>query len=143
MYKIGQQLQKSTEYKEHTMKRMRYIVSFTWKESYKTMVESLAGSEGCKCRADAHTESRSGPDYKEQDVFEHVIKVFSSNETDTCSIGSVWDYKANPNRRIVALTWFAKKRKQHFILKRIKKPKIPVTPNALKQPMSERLKLLK
>ena len=29
MYKIGQQLQKSTEYKEHTMKRMRYIVSFT------------------------------------------------------------------------------------------------------------------
>lgn len=105
------------------MKRLRYIISFTWKESYKTMFESLAGSEGWKCRADARTESRSGPDYKEQDVFEHVLKAFSSNKADTCSIGSVWDYKANPNRRIVALTWFAKKPEAAFYIKTDKEAK--------------------
>ena len=125
MYKSRQQLQNSTENKEHTMKRMRYIIPFTWKESYKTMFESLAGSEGWKCRADAHAESRSGPDYKEQDVFEHVLKAFSSNEADICSIGSVWDYKANPNRRIVALTWFAKKTGTAFYIKTDKEAKDP------------------
>lgn len=99
------------------MKRMRYIISFTWKESYKTMFESLAAAEGWKCRADAHTESRSGPDYKEQDIFEHILKAFSSNKADTCSIGSAWDYKANLNRKIVTLAWFAKKPEAAFYIK--------------------------
>ena len=64
------------------MNRLRYIIPFTWKEPYKTMFSSLSESGGWKCRTDAHEKSESGIDYKEQDIYEHILKAFSNNIMD-------------------------------------------------------------
>lgn len=96
------------------MNRLRYITSFTWKEPYKKVFSGLSAAEGWKCRTDAHERSNSGIDYKEQDIFEHILKAFSNNVTDKNAIGSVWDYKMDSNKAIKKLTWFIKRPEKPF-----------------------------
>ena len=78
------------------------------------MFSGLSAAEGWKCRTDAHERSNSGIDYKEQDIFEHILKAFSNNVTDKNAIGSVWDYKMDSNKAIKKLTWFIKRPEKPF-----------------------------
>lgn len=103
------------------MNRLRYIIPFTWKEPYKTMFSSLSDSGGWKCRIDAHEKSESGIDYKEQDIYEHILKAFSNNITDKNAIGSVWDYKTDSHKSIKKLTWFIKRPELPFYIDTEKK----------------------
>ena len=96
------------------MNRLRYIIPFTWREPYKNMFSSLSAAGGWKCRADAHSESGSGVDYKEQDIYEHILKSFSNDIVDTHAIGSVWDYKTDSHKAIKKLTWFVKRPETTF-----------------------------
>ena len=98
----------------NVMNRLRYIIPFTWKESYKTMFSSLSSAGGWKCRVDAHEESESGVDYKEQDIYEHILKAFSNDINNKNAIGSVWDYKTDSDKAVKKLTWFIKRPELSF-----------------------------
>lgn len=78
------------------------------------MFSSLSATRGWKCRVDAHEKSEGGVDYKEQDIYEHILKAFSNDIQNKNAIGSVWDYKPDSDKAIKKLTWFAKRPESSF-----------------------------
>lgn len=96
------------------MKRTRYLIPFTWSEPYETMYNCLLAADGWTCLPNAHAKTASRVDYKEQDIFEHILTSFSDDKNNTHAVGSVWMREVDPNRPIKTLTWFPKRPEDGF-----------------------------